>query len=311
MRAICAFLFALMLAGLCGQAQARLLADQPYHINDSGRLTTEVYVDGQGPFTFLIDTASSRSLIYEHVRARLGLVQSQPQMLTVYGINEKSSALPVRPKALSIGGEAIGGLVVGVLPDRADSTLDGVLGIDALARYFVVLDRAAMRLKLMTPDAPEARAYRDWDSIALAPRQLKNIPLDFWYVRLRFNGRPINTLFDLGASVTMLNWPAAEVLGLHKRDFTRYGPPPVDIRDVLGADAPAVRVFDLQIEMPGVRWRKQTGLVSSAPVFEFFGLDEAPAAIVGPGLLRDNSLAVDFPGHRLYVGRVADGAVIN
>jgi predicted aspartyl protease len=304
MRAICAILGALMLAGLwSGPADARLLADQPYRINGSGRLVTDVTVDGQGPFHFLIDTASSRSLIYERVRARLGLVQSQPELLTIYGISAQSTALPVRPRALAIGDEAIGGLVMGVLPDPAgDDGLDGVLGIDALARYFVVLDRAAMRLKLMTPDAPEARDYRRWSSTALVPRRLKNMAIDFWYMKPWFNGRPINTLFDLGASVTMLNWPAAEQLGLRKKNFTRYGPPPVDVRDILGADAPAVRVNDMRIEMLGIVWRKQVVLISSAPVFEFFGLDEAPAAIAGPGLLKDNPLAIDFPGHRLYVG---------
>jgi len=304
MRAICAILGALMLAGLwSGQAQARLLADQPYRINSSGRLVTDVYVDGQGPFHFLIDTASSRSLIYERVRARLGLAQSQPQLLTIYGISAQSTAMPVRPGALTIGSESIAGLVMGVLPDPAgDSGLDGVLGIDALARYFVVLDRAAMRFKLMTPDAPEARSYRRWDSIALVPRPLKNMPIEFWYLRLKFNGRPINTLFDLGAGITMLNWPAAEQMGLRKKDFIQYGPPPVDVRDILGGDAPAVRVNDMRIEMPGITWRGQTGLVASAPVFEFFGLDEAPAVIAGPGLLKDNPLAIDFPGHRLFVG---------
>lgn len=294
-----------MLAGLwSGPADARLLADQPYRIIGSTRLVTQVMVDGQGPFTFLIDTASSRSLIYEHVRAQLGLAQSQPEHLVIYGINEKSTALPVQPRALSIGGETISGLVMGVLPDTPgeETRLDGVLGIDALSRYIMVLDRAAMRLKLMTPDAPEARDYRRWSSIALVPRQLKNIPVSFWYVRFAYNGVPINTLFDLGSGITMLNWPAAELLGLRKSKFKPYGPPPVDVRDILGADAPAVRLSELRIEMPGIVWRNQTGLVSGAPVFDLFGLDEAPAVIAGPGLFKANSLAIDFPGHRLYVG---------
>ena len=68
-------LLALLL--LCCPADATSPAEQPYRIASYGRLVTEVYVNGQGPFTFLIDTASSRSLIFEHVRQKLGLARSQ------------------------------------------------------------------------------------------------------------------------------------------------------------------------------------------------------------------------------------------
>ena len=298
----------LVLAGLVkwtSPARATLLADQPYRFDANGRLLTDVYVDGQGPFSFLIDTASSRSLIFEHVRARLHLAQSDPQLLTIYGINDIATAMPVRPGQLRVAGEAISGLTMGVLPDPANPAdePDGVLGIDALARYFVVIDRAAMRFKLLTPGG-DVGAFLNWAGISLTPHPLKKIPLDFWYLRARYDGIAVNTLFDLGASVTMLNWPAAELLGLHKNDYRQYNPPPEELRDVLGTDAPAVRILDLNITMPGMSWTKQLALVSAAPVFSWFNLDERPAVIVGPGLLRDNSLAIDFAGHRLFVGPV-------
>ncbi len=35
--------------------------------------------------------------------------------------------------------------------------------------------------------------------------------------------------------------------------------------------------------------------------FKYFGLDNQPAAIAGPGLLGDRSLAIDFQGRRLYI----------
>ena len=39
-----------------------------------------------------------------------------------------------------------------------------------------------------------------------------------------------------------------------------------------------------------------------------FNLDEEPAAILGSDLLADNSLAIDFAGHRLYIGPPAKKA---
>jgi hypothetical protein len=71
----------------------------------------------KGPFSFLIDSASSRSLIFEHVRKQLALTQSQPGLLTIYGINDIGNALPVKPSVLRVAGEELRGLTLGVLAD--------------------------------------------------------------------------------------------------------------------------------------------------------------------------------------------------
>jgi hypothetical protein len=287
---------------LCIPAGASLPAEQPYRIGSYGRLTTDVYVNGQGPFSFLIDSASSRSLIFEHVRKKLGLAQSQPEHLLVYGINDVAEALPVRPDRISVAGEEEKGLTIGVLPDAESTGLDGILGVDFLAHYFVVLDRGAMRMKLLPPGADSAEAYRGWAQTQLTPRMLKKFPISFWYLSIRFDDHPISTLFDLGAGTTMMNWNAAERMGVHKRDFTHFGPPPDALQDVLGKRAPALRVENVEVRTPGKVWDNQFLIVADAPVFDYFDLDDRAAAIVGPGLLRDTSLAIDFQGQKLYVG---------
>ena len=297
------------LALMTGQAQAALPAEQPYIIGYHGRLATDVYVNGQGPFQFLIDTASSRSLIFEHVRQRLNLGQSQPGRMTVYGINDVADVMPVKPHELQVAGESIPDLTMGVLPDTEPSGPDGVLGVDVLSRYFVVLDRSSMRIKLLPPGKESAHFYVDWSEAELVPRPLKKFPIQFWYLKARFNGWGINSLFDLGASLTMLNWDAAERLGVHKAHFTPYGPPPALLQDVLGKEAPAVRADGLEVRLPGKSWSKQFAIIADAPVFSYFDLDEQPAAIVGLDLLRNSSLAIDFAGQRLYLGpTVSDGS---
>src|ERR1041384_3177687 len=147
MRGIGVLIALLVLLVPASQAWATLPAEQPYHIGHHGRLVTDVYINGQGPFAFLIDTASSRSLMFEHVRKQLGLIQSQPTLLTVYGINDVGNAVPVRPGVLRVAGEEMRNLTLGVLPDSEYAGPDGVLGTDVLAQYFVVLDRGAMRIK--------------------------------------------------------------------------------------------------------------------------------------------------------------------
>jgi hypothetical protein len=183
-----------------------------------------------------------------------------------------------------------------------------VLGTDVLAKYFVVLDRGAMRIKFLPPGEDSARDFADWVQTSLVPRPLKNFPIQFWYLKTRFNDRTITSLFDLGAGTTMMNWEAAERLGLNRHRFANDGPPPLALQDVLGKRAPAVQLLGLEVRLSGRYWSKQTAIASDAPIFGYFDLDEHPAAIVGPGLLSNNSLAIDFAGQRLFIGPTLEEA---
>ncbi|HVW75066.1 MAG TPA: aspartyl protease family protein [Rhizomicrobium sp.] len=300
----------LVLAALLFAAPARattVAGEQSYHIAYSDRLVTDVFVNGRGPFTFLIDTASSRTVIFEHVRKAIGLGYSSPDPITVYGINDAVSARAARPDTIHVAGIDVKGITIGVLPDIAQrGDPDGVLGTDILARYFVVLDRKTMKLRLLNRDSDQARAYANWSSVPLQLRPLKTLPVQFWFMTVRYNDHPVSTLLDLGAGLTLLNWDAADQMDVLKKNFTKYGPPPEEVRDVLGKVAPAIVVKGVAIRMPDHAWHKQEVLVSDAPVFDFLEMSDRASAILGPGLLKDNSLAIDFQGGRLYLGPAID-----
>lgn len=304
MRGICALLGLLILTV---PASGALPAEQPYRIADYGRLVTDIYINGQGPFSFLIDTASSTSLMFEHMRKQLNQGQSQPGHLLVYGINDVAEALPAKPRVLTVAGEEIRDLTIGVLPESGAGEPDGVLGLDVVARYFVVLDHDVMRLKLLAPVPASAKPYEDRAQAKLTARTLRKFPIRFWYLNARFNERRFTALFDLGAGTTMRNWDAAQELGLHKRDFDRYGPLPEDLQDALGKASPAMRLMNLDVGLPGNSRDRQLAIVSDAPVFGYFDLDGQPAAIMGPGLLRNISLAIDFAAGMLYLRPSQDG----
>ena len=290
------------LGGYGSPAFATLPTQQPYRIANSGRLVTDVFIDGKGPFSFLIDTACSRSLMFERVRAQLGLAPSQPEHLPVYGINDVAEAVPVKPDTLAIAGEAIHGLTLGVLPDAMSGGPDGVLGVDVLSRYFVVLDRSAMQLRLLPPGTDSASAFQDWPQSPLTTLPLRNLSVQFWYLKTSFNSHNFISLFDLGASFTLINWSAAEVLGVHKRDYLAKDVPPDDLQDLLGKRTPAVRVSGVGVRLPGKHWDNSPIVVADAPAFRYFAAEGKPAAIVGLGLLGGNSLAIDFAGGRLFIG---------
>jgi predicted aspartyl protease len=308
MRRITRILIAAAVLAFAAPVMASDMAgEQAYRIAPDDRLLTDVYIDGRGPFTFVIDSASSRTVIFEHVRQALGLDYSGPEPIKIYGINDVTMARAANPQTVSVAGLAVKGVTIGILPDAAQrGDPDGILGIDILARYLVVLDRKAMQLRLVERTSAQAQAYADWTPLPLTKRPLKNLPVTFWYLTTRYNEHPVSSLFDLGAGLTLLNWDAAAQLGLYERKYEKYGPPPEDVRDVLGKAAPAVVIPSADVSLGGFAWHKKELLVSSAPVFDFLEMADRPGAIVGPGLLKDTSLAIDFQGQTLYVGPSLD-----
>jgi len=282
-----------------GAAQAAVLADLPYRLGGDGRILTEVTVDGQGPFRFMLDTAASRTMLYEKTRQQLNLKPAGGSLLTVYGIANIGTAVPVKPQELRLADEAIRGLVMGVLPNDQEAA-DGVLGMDVLANYTLYLNQDSHHLQLMTPDDP-GTVWRDWPSAELAARPLKDGAITFWTMNASIKGTAMTTLLDMGAGMTMMNWAAAEKLGYKRTTFPNEGMPQ-KLRDALGTVEPVGVAKHVTIWLGGRLFPDQTVIVANAAVFGYFGLDKQPAAIAGPGLLGDRSLAIDFQKARIFIG---------
>jgi predicted aspartyl protease len=303
--------FAALLAATAVRADTA--ADLPYRIGGDGRVSTDVFVDGQGPFSFLLDTASSRTMLFEHLRRTLGLAPSEGGMLKVYAMNNIGTALPVKPRELRLAGQPITGLTLGVLPDDLKPPdgvqgADGILGMDALSRYLLVMDHDALRLKLMDPSGADTDVYRKWPSAELTPYRAKDMDVTLWWLRAKFGDQGVTALLDMGSGITMLNWNAAEKLGLRKTSFDK-APISQNLRDALGTMEPVVTVKGLTITIANRTFAAQTVIVANAAVFRYFGLDNKAVAIIGPALLRYNSLAIDFSRRQVYIGPTSKTAL--
>jgi hypothetical protein len=281
-------------------------ADLPYRIGGDGRVSTDIFVNGQGPFSFLLDTASSRTMVFDHLRQQLKLEPSAPGLLKVYAMNNIGTALPVQPRELRLDQRRVTGLTLGVLPDdihppEGELAADGILGMDALANTFLAMDHDSLRLKLMDPAASGTEVYRRWPSAELIPYQVKDIDITLWWLRAKFGPQNVTALLDMGSGITMINWIAAETLGIHRANFDKASIPQA-LRDALGTMEPVVTVKGLTVTLADRTFPVPTVIVANAAVFRYFGLENKSAAIIGPALLRTNSLAIDFTKRRIYIG---------
>lgn len=281
-------------------ALATILAEQPYRVGTDARIATDVFINGKGPYRFLLDTAASRSMMFEHVRAQLGIGAAGEKPLTVYGMQNVGTAVPVVAKDVRLANETIRDLPMGVLPDDSDPA-DGLLGMDVLSNYLMVLDRNRLQMRLLTPDDGESADFRNWPSLSLTRRPVNDATASLWLMRANVSGVSVTSLLDMGSGMTILNWNVAEQLGLKRTSFPREGIPQ-KLRDALGTVEPVVFVNHVTIWLGGRVFTDQTVLVANCNVFRYFHLDQGPAAIIGSGLLKDNSLAIDFARERLYLG---------
>jgi predicted aspartyl protease len=300
---------AALLCLLAMPASATDLVEQPYRVGSDARIVTDVFVNGKGPYSFLLDTAASRSMMFEHLRARLGLATLDDGPLIVYGLQNVGTAAPIKAEELRLSTETIRGLPMGVLPDDSDPA-DGLLGMDALSRYLVVLDREQMRLTLLAPEGGADAAFRSWPSLSLIRRPVKDTAASLWLMRANIGGASVPSLLDMGSGMTILNWNAAELMGLKRTNFPREGISQ-KLRDALGTVEPVIFAKGVTIWLGGRVFTDQTVLVANVNVFRYFHLDVGPAAIIGSGLLKDNSLAFDFAQQRMYLGPAVAGPAVH
>src|SRR5215475_11386821 len=113
-----------------------------------------ICVDGKGPFTFLIDTGSSSSLIDVRVASRLGLATVGKVTGSSFGCRRSLSTAYL--DRWTLGGRSLKGqwVAVGEITSHALPNLMGLLGADLLSRFGAVrLDYTAQAVTMGTEGA--------------------------------------------------------------------------------------------------------------------------------------------------------------
>lgn len=101
----------------------------------------EVHINDQGPFTFIIDTGASHSVVQKSVARQLALPQMEGTIETI-GVQSVGEAKSVKLERWRIGDIELPGLIVSEIDMPAVSRsyrLDGLLGSDVLSRFGAIL----------------------------------------------------------------------------------------------------------------------------------------------------------------------------
>ena len=303
MRRISAILVLYALASGCA---APLVVDEegalaiiPARDGESGHIIVTTYVDGHGPYDFLLDTGASISVLFEHTWRDIPVLPSSDETIHVLSMTGVGSFPVASVKHISVGSEVWEGARVALLPDDTlvARRFDGILGIDFLGRYAVWHSPADRSVRLYPRELVAERSYVGWDAIPLYDMRIRGGEVSVLAFDIYIDFERIPTIFDLGATVNLMNRRAARMLGVPVRR-------PREIPDVWGVTGKTPVMTELHVtwlKVENTLWRRKQFLIGDFPVFEAFEYSTRPLAIAGSSFFKGRDFIIDFAGQRLLV----------
>jgi hypothetical protein len=175
-----------------------LLATVATRSDNAMRMTVPVTIEGRGPYQFVVDTGSDRTVVSRELAASLNLAVGET--VTMHSMTGVAPANTVSVPSLTVAGQTTRDINAPALQQDYLGG-HGLLGIDTLKGRRVVMDFAKRTLSVLR--AGEKEAY-DPDTIVVTARskfgQLVLVDADV-------DGTPITVIIDSGAQNTIGNAP--------------------------------------------------------------------------------------------------------
>ena len=249
----------------------------------ASRLTVAVMIDGKGPFDFVIDTGSDRTVISRELASRLELPKGPDVMLhESAGAEQIETAVIGR---LSIGNRVVEGIDAPVLAAE-NLGADGMLGIDSLHDEHVVMD---FKNKALSATPSSSVEFDPFTVVVRGRSRFGQLIL----VDAQVRGRKVYVIVDSGAQDTIGNLALQRLL-------TGRGAP-ADERalaeeiSVTGRRSTAEIQNVVEMHIGALAIRNMKLAFADLHTFDKYGLSNKPAMLLGMDVLSlCDRVTVDF-----------------
>ncbi len=205
MKIVAAWLFAGMAACLGGAAVPVQESEPSAELADtlamqriaSERLTVPVNIGGRGPYRFIVDTGSERTVISRELADNLDL--GAGPIAIVHSMSEVSRIATVVIPALEVGRRTVARIHAPAI-ERRTLGADGLLGVDSLHSQRVELD--FLRREMTVTPSRDPEEHWPADTIVVTARSRFGHLL---LVDASFEGQRVYVIVDTGAQVTVGN----------------------------------------------------------------------------------------------------------
>jgi predicted aspartyl protease len=251
-----------------------------------GRIVVPVMVNDQGPFRFVLDTGANRSVLAEHMVAKLGLTLSDATMsVELSGATGEAIVRTVAIQRLQAGAVLIENTQLPVI-GATMAGIDGVLGVEGLAGKRLIIDFVRDNITIEQSDNKRASA----DFVTL-PARLRHGQL--LVVDVDVGGVKTQGVIDTGADGSLGTERLRQALRRrHEKDR------PAGTARIEGATADVQTgdlVFAPQIRFKGVEITGMKIAYGNFHVFSLWNLQSQPALLVGMDILGTaDILVIDY-----------------
>jgi len=285
-RALCvaAALLALAPARAAVNEEGPLYAT-PTTADGIGRVVAPVFVNGQGPYRFIVDTGANRSTLSPGLARALGIDMRGAPRVLVHGVTGAEQAPFARIGEMRVGAVARQGVDMPVIANRIYASADGIMGADHISGGRLVIDFRRDRIDL-SPAGPGAPV-----GATVMPAQMRfgRLPV----VAVRIGRVHAKAVIDTGAERSLGNPALRAALMQDNPRLASEGFTPV--YGAVGPEARAELLWAPRLNLAGVQIRRLPILFADTHFFRFWQMESEPALLIGMDVLGQfDMLTVDY-----------------
>jgi predicted aspartyl protease len=251
-----------------------------------GRVMAPVFVNGEGPFAFVVDTGASSSVISPRVVARLKLVPDPKRAKLLRGITGSEIVSTVAVQSITAGEIQLPQTELPVVEPRVFADADGIFGADAFARGCLYVNFANAHVSILRTACP--RVGENWE-VVKARLRFGGLAV----VNARVGGVKVMAIIDTGAERSLGNPAFLAATGLQAA-----ADDPTSRKQVFAATSQAVfgnLLPTAPIHLGGVEIGNLHVVFGDFEVFRMWGLNDQPAIVLGMDVLGTaQALMIDF-----------------
>jgi len=256
--------------------------------DNGGRFTTQVTINGQGPFAFIVDTGAERTVISQRLAARLQLWSVGGARVVGASGTEPAKLYMLRSFHGAVFSRNFEPVVA--IPN-AVSEADGILGMNVFASNRIEMDFADSVLAVRSSEP----APKDFLAVPVVVTHSNLVIAD-----VTVNGIPAKALIDTGARRTVANTVLQRALGFAPGDPRLSAAEPIG--GATDYQTPAVKAQIDRIVIGGAQFSQPILTFADLPMFASQGIGQVPALHLGLDLLMKlRAIAIDYPQSELQI----------
>jgi predicted aspartyl protease len=241
-----------------------------WRVDPFGRIITQVFVNGQGPFRFFVDTGANRCALSARLAARVGAIPAG--VANVNGISGVQPAPMVTVDNLRCGAFELRGATVPILSDELILPADGMLGMDRFAGLRLEFDNLSRTMVV------KRSGRGSWDPTFSMPADIRFGQLVS--AKAKIGTATVTVVFDTGAELGLANEAMRRLLDRPAPEMQRMrltnAAAPIFVQD---------SVLIPRIKLPNCEFKNIGAYVGDFHIFQIWNLIDTPALLLGMSAL--------------------------